>query len=81
MKTYRLFASVYESVEEMNACRKRDVALDTHNVSDVFTANASTLQDAVECFFKSQEFADFLDVHHKAVPFYLDDENCPHIYE
>ena len=81
MKTYRLFASVYESVEEMYACRERDGALDTHNVSDVFTTNAPTLQEAVECFFNSQEFAVFLDAHHKAVPFYLDDENCPHIYE
>lgn len=81
MKTYRLFASVYESVEEMIACKIRDTALDTHNVSDIFTTNATELDEAVKKFFSSPIFDDFLHTHPRAIPFYLDDEGSPHIYE
>lgn len=63
MKKYQLYASTYESVEQMKAHHISDIALEIKRSSRPFYAFAETPQEAAKQFQETEEFDAFWSLH------------------
>ncbi|MDD4016115.1 MAG: hypothetical protein PHQ92_10735 [Petrimonas sp.] len=77
MKTFRLFSSVYKSVDIMLASKIRDEALDVQNNSVLVSVQANSLNEAVEKYTMSDEYTDFTKGKDTIYFYYLDEKGSP----
>lgn len=63
MMQFKLYASTYESVEQMKAHHISDIALEIKRSSRLFYASAETPQEAAKQFQETEEFDAFLSLH------------------
>ena len=63
MKKYQLYASTYESVEQMKAHHISDIALEIKRSSSPFYTSAKTPQEAARLFQETKQFDAFLSQH------------------
>ena len=79
MKRFKLYASTYESVEQMRAHQQSDHALEIRRSSYPFFVNAKTPQEAARLFQDTEQFDTFLSQHAgKTVStYYINDAGDP----
>lgn len=63
MRQFKLYASTYESVEQMKAHYISDIALEIKRSSGPFYASAETPQEAARQFLETEQFDAFLSQH------------------
>lgn len=63
MKKYQLYASTYESVEQMRAHQQSDHALEIKRHSGPFYTSAEKPQEAARQFQETEQFDAFLSQH------------------
>lgn len=63
MRQFKLYASTYESVEQMKAHHISDIALEIKRSSGPFYASAETPQEAARRFLETEQFDAFLSQH------------------
>lgn len=63
MKRFKLYASTYESVEQMRAHQESDRALEIKRSSNPYYVNAETPQEAAKQFQETEQFDVFLSLH------------------
>lgn len=80
MKTYTLFASVYERPEDIIPGQRLAIALDMQLHSDVFIVQAASLEEAQSQFYKSGQFESFVELHfgRNLYTFYMDENGDFH---
>lgn len=79
MKQFKLYASTYESVEQMKAHHISNIALEIKRYSGPFDTSAETPQEAARLFQETEQFDAFLSQHAgKTVStYYINDAGDP----
>ena len=79
MKKYQLYASTYESVEQMKAHHISDIAVEIKRSSSPFFTSAETPQDAARLFQETEQFDTFLSQHAGKMvsTYYINDAGDP----